>query len=273
MVPAHAVGRLTVAHWTKPRTWVDGERIIASILNTHVRDNLDFLHNRDRVHAVQTQDNSLKNDEWECIEFGGESFDRGSMHSRKRGKQIKFRQDGTYYLIFKIAFEQTDTVDIETVAATVGDDKFTKNSHGLVNGDVVKLSSLGTITGVSTGVNYYVVNATTSDTFKVSTTEGGTAENLTGSNDDVTVTQQLGERSVMLRRNSDQNDSGGHHIGTWNAEAVTDAVIYVDGEVLVEMKKGDHLNLFVKQNSGRRGLKALSGSSGTSYLQAVQMGG
>lgn len=263
-----------MAHWTKPRTWVDGERIIASILNTHVRDALDFLHDRDRTHAVQTQDNALKNDEWECIDFGGESFDRGGMHSsRKRSKQIRFRQDGVYYLIFKIAFEQTDTVDIETVAADVGTDKFTKNSHGLVNGDVVKLSSLGTVTGVTAGTAYYVVNASTSDTFKVSSTLGGTAENLTGSNANVTVTQQLGERSVMLRRNSDQNDSGGHQIGTWNAEAVTGSAIYVDGEVLVEMKKGDHVNLFVKQNSGRRGLKALSGSSGTSYLQAVQMGG
>jgi len=263
-----------MAHWTKPRTWVDGESIIASILNTHLRDNLDFLHNRDRVHAVQTQDNQLKNDEWECLSFGGESFDSGQMHSsHKRDKQIRIRQDGTYYLIFKIAFEKTDTVAIENVAATIANDTFTKSSHGLVNGDVVRLSSLGTITGVSTGPKYYVVNASSSDTFKVSTTLDGAAENLGGSNDDVTVTQQIGERSVMLRRNSNQNETGGHHIGTWNGQAVTDSDIYIDGEVLVELKKGDHVNLFVKQNSGRRGVQALSGASGTSYLQAVQMGG
>jgi hypothetical protein len=248
--------------------------MIASILNTHLRDNLDFLQDRDRVHAIQTQDNSLKNDEWECIDFGGESFEAGGMHSsRKRSKQISVRQDGVYYFLFKIAFEQTDTVDVESVAATIADDKFTKNSHGFENGDVVRLSSLGGLTGVSTGTDYYIVNASTTDTFKVSSTLGGTAEALTGADATITVTQQLGERSVMLRRNSNQSESGGHHLGTWNALAVTDATIYVDGDVLARMKKGDHVNLFVKQNSGRRGLKALSGSSGTSYLQAVQMGG
>jgi hypothetical protein len=263
-----------MAHWTKPKTWITGERIIASSLNTHLRDNLDFLQDRDRVHAIQTQDNALKNDEWECIDFGGESFEAGGMHSsRKRSKQISVRQDGVYYFLFKIGFEQTDTVDIETVAADVATEKFTKNSHGLENGDVVRLSSLGTLTGVSTGTDYYVVQASTTDTFKISTTLGGTPEDLTGANANITVTQQLGERSVMLRRNSNQSETGGHQLGTWTSAAVTGSTIYVDGDVLARMKKGDHVNLFVKQNSGRRGLKALSGSSGTSYLQAVQMGG
>lgn len=263
-----------MAHWTKPKTWIDGERVLASSLNTHLRDNLDFLHDRDRVHAVQSQDNALKNDEWECLDFGGEAFDRGGMHSsRKRSKQLRIRQDGVYFFTFKIAFESRAPFVLETVAADVSADRFTKSSHGLENGDVVRVSSLGTVTGISSGTDYYVVNASTSDTFKISATLDGTAENLTGADADITVTRQLGARDVMLRRNSDQNESGGHAIGTWRSQAINDQVTYVDGEVLSRMKKGDHVNLFVRQNSGIRGLKALSGASSTSFLQAVQMGG
>lgn len=32
-----------MAAWTSPRTWVDGEVLTASLLNTHLRDNLDYL--------------------------------------------------------------------------------------------------------------------------------------------------------------------------------------------------------------------------------------
>jgi len=263
-----------MAHWTKPRTWVTGETLVASIFNTHVRDNLDFLRDKDRVHAVQTQDNALKNDEWEVIKFGGESFDRGGMHSsRKREAQIKIRQDGLYYILFKIAFDTVDVDVLESVSADVSNDKLTKNSHGLSNGRVVKVSSLGTVTGISTGTDYYVVQASTSDTFKLSQTLGGSPVNLTGADASITVTTVPGDRSVMLRRNSDQSESSGHKLGTWAGEAEDGQATYVAGYVLARLKKGDHINLFAKQNSGTRGLKALSGSSSTSFLQAVQMGG
>ena len=32
--------------WTTPRTWVDEELIDATIMNTHIRDNLLFLEER-----------------------------------------------------------------------------------------------------------------------------------------------------------------------------------------------------------------------------------
>lgn len=32
--------------WTTPRTWTTGEVVTAAMLNTHVRDNLNFLHDR-----------------------------------------------------------------------------------------------------------------------------------------------------------------------------------------------------------------------------------
>lgn len=40
------------ATWTAPRTWTAGELITASIMNTHVRDNLDWL--KTPVAAIDT---------------------------------------------------------------------------------------------------------------------------------------------------------------------------------------------------------------------------
>ena len=30
--------------WTAPKTWEDNELVTADLLNTHLRDNLEFLH-------------------------------------------------------------------------------------------------------------------------------------------------------------------------------------------------------------------------------------
>lgn len=262
-----------MAHWTTPRTWVTGEKIIASLLNTHLRDNMDFLHDHDRTHAVLTQNNGLPKDEWGCLHFGGEGFDRGGMHSsRKREAQVRFRQDGLYYLIFKIAFDAIDNYQLTSVNATIADDKFTQNSHGLEAGDQVKVTSLGGLTGITASHDYFVVR-NTFDTFKLSDTDGGDPKNLTGANATVTVTREAGGRFVMLRKNANQNSSGGHNLGEWNTDGLDGYNSYVSGSVLARFSKGDHVNLFARQDSGQRGLRALSGSDSQAFLQAVQMGG
>ncbi len=70
------------------------------------------------------------------------------------------------------------TVDVST-------DKITSNAHGLVNGTILRFTSLGTVTGLTANtVNYYVVNATTND-FQVATSLAGAAIDLTGTNDTV----------------------------------------------------------------------------------------
>lgn len=47
--------------WTTPRTWTPGEIVTASIMNTHVRDNLDDLDNRmdTAVQLVQETETGL----------------------------------------------------------------------------------------------------------------------------------------------------------------------------------------------------------------------
>lgn len=69
-----------------------------------------------------------------------------------------------------------------TVDTTLTNDQILSPAHGLANTDRVMLFNvLGTAlpTGVSEGTVYFVVNAAT-DTFKVSTTSGGAAVDLTG---------------------------------------------------------------------------------------------
>ena len=59
-------------------------------------------------------------------------------------------------------------------------DTWTRNAHGLINGDIVQLTNSGgnLPTGFAAATVYYVVNGT-ADTFKLSTTRGGTAVNGT----------------------------------------------------------------------------------------------
>ena len=66
-------------------------------------------------------------------------------------------------------------------ASTIASDTQTKVAHGLLDGDRLMPTSLGTVTGTGLAINtiYFVVEKTT-DTFKLSLTSGGAAINLTG---------------------------------------------------------------------------------------------
>lgn len=60
---------------------------------------------------------------------------------------------------------------------------FTKVAHTLVEGDIVHFTTTGALpTGLATNTDYYVISAgLTADTFRVSTTRGGTVVNTSGS--------------------------------------------------------------------------------------------
>lgn len=76
----------------------------------------------------------------------------------------------------------------QTGAAAAATDLITLASHGLANNDTVRFSAVGTATPLSTATVYYVVNSST-NTFSVATTKGGTAVDITA---DGTVTWQKG---------------------------------------------------------------------------------
>lgn len=68
-------------------------------------------------------------------------------------------------------FERPGTPIAGTGAAT---DKLTATAHGLVNGDVISLTTIVSLTNVALATRYYVVNKSTND-IQVAATPGGTA--------------------------------------------------------------------------------------------------
>lgn len=74
---------------------------------------------------------------------------------------------------FRAYMGQTPDATVDTTTETI-----TSNAHGFSVGDIVQFGVVGT-TNIKTGVNYYVVTVTT-NTFKISTTLGGPALNITG---------------------------------------------------------------------------------------------
>lgn len=71
--------------------------------------------------------------------------------------------------------------DQASVTCTVAGDTFTRASHNLVIGSMIRYSSTGTIpTGLAANTDYYVVLTPSSSTYKVSATEGGSAITTSG---------------------------------------------------------------------------------------------
>jgi hypothetical protein len=94
---------------------------------------------------------------------------------------------GLYAAITTNALSNLDVAQT-AVAAAVATDLFTKNGHGYVSGDQVRVSAVATVGGITAGV-YWVVNHTV-NTFQLSLTRGGAPIDLTGSDGTVT-TQKL----------------------------------------------------------------------------------
>ena len=85
-------------------------------------------------------------------------------------------------------------------------DTVTRANHGYRDGQTVSFYSITTTTGISTGVNYFVINATT-NTFQLSLTQAGTAVTLTTDGTGailgykqaiVTVTPQAGQTLTKI---------------------------------------------------------------------------
>lgn len=72
-------------------------------------------------------------------------------------------------------------INVPTTGVNTSTETITSTSHGFSNGDIVTYYNNGgtSITGLTDGTEYYVVNAAV-DTFQLSLTSGGSAINLTG---------------------------------------------------------------------------------------------
>lgn len=68
--------------WTSPRTWAAAETLTAALMNTHVRDNENWLANDlPRCSAVRTAAQSITNVTLTTISYtAADEYDTGSMH-------------------------------------------------------------------------------------------------------------------------------------------------------------------------------------------------
>ena len=88
---------------------------------------------------------------------------------------------------------------IPTSAVNTGTDVITKSNHGWANGQKIKYYHNGgtALAGLSNDTNYYVIDSAT-DTFKVSTTSGGSAINLTGTGNNAQFFTELTENVISV---------------------------------------------------------------------------
>lgn len=131
--------------WTSPRTWVNGETVTHTLLNTHIRDNLDFLHSKDHASVYQSSNQTLTDSTYAAITFDSEHFDSNSMHNNSSTtSRIKCNSDGLYLVVFKVQFAANTTgirrVQIREKAAASssgGTARGVWNGPGLTSEDTV----------------------------------------------------------------------------------------------------------------------------------------
>jgi len=104
-----------------------------------------------------------------------------------------------------------------------GTDIFTDASHGLNNGDLVRLLTSGTLGGVDSDAGYYVINATT-NTFQVSTTPNGLPLDVTSESGTHTWQLQSLLRNVTITGNTVVNKWYSTSSGEFTADNTTDTL-------------------------------------------------
>lgn len=96
--------------WTTPATWSAGEVPTASKLNTHLRDNLTFLHTLHGARAYKGSTQSISTNAGEgftALTFVDETFDSDSIHSNSSNTSrftIPSGMDGFWYFHGQIEY-------------------------------------------------------------------------------------------------------------------------------------------------------------------------
>lgn len=64
-----------------PRTWLAGEAWTASLMNTHVRDAVNFLLNPDACSLYMSANQSISNNTHQLLTYDSEAYDTAGLHS------------------------------------------------------------------------------------------------------------------------------------------------------------------------------------------------
>lgn len=79
----------------------------------------------------------------------------------------------------KLEWDEVNLAPLQITSANLSTDTFTLAGSGLANGDIIVFNSVGTITGISINVPYYVIGVS-GNNFQISVTYNGSAVDLTG---------------------------------------------------------------------------------------------
>jgi hypothetical protein len=88
--------------WTDPRTWVTSEVVTAALMNTHVRDNEDFLYAHHGCRLYKSADQTIASGNEDVISLNSESYDTDTFHSTvTNNSRVIAPWDGYYKVVFE----------------------------------------------------------------------------------------------------------------------------------------------------------------------------
>lgn len=83
--------------WTTPRTWTTGEAVTSALMNTHIRDQFQFM--ADEPHEAwlkRTADAAISNTTLTTITWQAEDRNVGGMWSSGTGHEVVPQEEGLY---------------------------------------------------------------------------------------------------------------------------------------------------------------------------------
>lgn len=155
--------------WTTPRTWTTGELVTASIMNTHVRDNFEYLYDRATSYAIiadhktaGTGSGNYTANAWTARDLNTEVYDADGIVSIASNRFTPAA--GTYRIMVRIPFNVGTNDDLVTRLYNFTDTSETIVGGGLANGGSAKtyvyLEGVFEANGTDAyQIEYYGVNA------------------------------------------------------------------------------------------------------------------
>ena len=93
--------------WTTPRTWVTAEMVTAALMNTHVRDNLDWLIQAHGCAATGTADQAITTGVMTAVQWDGtDEWDSDAFHDpASNNTRLTVPRAGRYLVIAGVYWE------------------------------------------------------------------------------------------------------------------------------------------------------------------------
>lgn len=136
--------------WSTPRTWVAGEAPTAATLNTHIRDELNFLYDPPAVHVYVTAATTSigTSGSWTDVSGYGEDNDTDSMWTSANA-YVLINTAGRYLLLANARFDNATTTGLRGVRVAKSTD----------NGSTYTTYVANSLNGGGTGSNDCVAQA------------------------------------------------------------------------------------------------------------------